>query len=52
LADRWLQEGYNNAASEKMPEIDMTGNKAVKAGNQFGWEFAVSLFIFIDARCE
>jgi hypothetical protein len=30
-------EFHNNAASEKMLEIDFTGNKAVKAGNQFGF---------------
>ncbi|MEP7109191.1 MAG: hypothetical protein ABI760_14455 [Ferruginibacter sp.] len=29
-------EFHNNAASEKMLEIDFTGNKAVKAGDQFG----------------
>jgi hypothetical protein len=29
-------EFHNNAASEKMLEIDFAGNKAVKAGNQFG----------------
>jgi DNA-binding beta-propeller fold protein YncE len=29
-------EFHNNAASEKMLEIDITGNKVVKAGNQFG----------------
>jgi len=29
-------EFHNNAASEKMVEIDFAGNKAVKAGNQFG----------------
>ena len=29
-------EFHNNVASEKMVEIDFTGNKAVKAGNQFG----------------
>ena len=29
-------EFHNNAASEKMVEIDFNGNKAVKAGDQFG----------------
>ncbi|MEP6948535.1 MAG: hypothetical protein ABI863_04650 [Ginsengibacter sp.] len=29
-------EFHNNVASEKMVEIDFTGNKAAKAGNQFG----------------
>jgi len=29
-------EFHNNVASEKMVEIDLAGNKAVKAGNQFG----------------
>ncbi len=29
-------EFHNNAASEKMLEIDFAANKAVKAGNQFG----------------
>jgi DNA-binding beta-propeller fold protein YncE len=29
-------EFHNNAASEKMVEIDFAGNKAVKAGDQFG----------------
>lgn len=29
-------EFHNNAASEKMLEIDFAGNKAVKAGDQFG----------------
>jgi len=29
-------EFHNNVASEKMLEIDFGGNKAVKAGNQFG----------------
>ncbi|WP_018615343.1 YncE family protein [Segetibacter koreensis] len=29
-------EFYNNVESEKMVEIDFDGNKAVKAGNQFG----------------
>ena len=29
-------EFYNNVASEKMVEIDFEGNKAVKAGDQFG----------------
>src|SRR6476660_4448290 len=29
-------EFHNNVASEKMVEIDMAGNKAVRAGNQFG----------------
>src|SRR4029079_7715811 len=29
-------EFHNNAASEKMLEIDFEGNKAVKAANQFG----------------
>jgi DNA-binding beta-propeller fold protein YncE len=29
-------EFYNNVASEKMVEIDFSGNKAVKAGDQFG----------------
>lgn len=29
-------EHYNNVASEKMVEIHMAGNKAVKAGDQFG----------------
>lgn len=29
-------EFYNNVASEKMVEIDFIGNKAVKAGDQFG----------------
>jgi DNA-binding beta-propeller fold protein YncE len=29
-------EFHNNVASEKMLEIDFAGNKAVKAGNQFG----------------
>jgi DNA-binding beta-propeller fold protein YncE len=29
-------EFHNNAASEKMVEIDFDGNKAVKAGDQFG----------------
>jgi DNA-binding beta-propeller fold protein YncE len=29
-------EHHNNAASEKMLEIDFTNNKAVKAGDQFG----------------
>jgi len=29
-------EFHNNVASEKMVEIDIAGNKAVKAGNQFG----------------
>lgn len=32
-----LQDGFhNNVASEKMLEIDIAGNKAIKAGNQFG----------------
>jgi hypothetical protein len=29
-------EFHNNVASEKMLEIDFAGNKAVKAGDQFG----------------
>src|SRR6266513_4023067 len=29
-------EFHNNSASEKMLEIDFAGNRAVKAGNQFG----------------
>ena len=29
-------EFHNSVASEKMVEIDFDGNKAVKAGNQFG----------------
>jgi hypothetical protein len=29
-------EFHNSAASEKMREIDFVGNKALKAGNQFG----------------
>ena len=29
-------EFYNNAASEKMVEIDFADNKAVKAGDKFG----------------
>ncbi len=29
-------EFHNNVASEKMVEIDMTGKKVVKAGDQFG----------------
>jgi DNA-binding beta-propeller fold protein YncE len=29
-------EFHNNAASEKMLEIDFAGNKAIKAGDQFG----------------
>jgi DNA-binding beta-propeller fold protein YncE len=29
-------EFHNNVASEKMVEIHFTGNKAVKAGDQFG----------------
>lgn len=29
-------EFHNNVASEKMVEVDFLGNKAVKAGNQFG----------------
>jgi DNA-binding beta-propeller fold protein YncE len=29
-------EFYNSVASEKMVEIDLAGNKAIKAGNQFG----------------
>ena len=29
-------EFHNNVASEKMVEIDLAGNKAVRAGNQFG----------------
>ncbi|TMI77373.1 MAG: hypothetical protein E6H10_19130, partial [Bacteroidetes bacterium] len=29
-------EFHNNVASEKMMEIDFEGNKAVKAGDQFG----------------
>ena len=29
-------EFYNSVASEKMVEIDFEGNKAIKAGNQFG----------------
>jgi DNA-binding beta-propeller fold protein YncE len=29
-------EHHNNVASEKLVEIDFDGNKAVKAGNQFG----------------
>lgn len=29
-------EFHNNVASEKMVEIDLAGNKAVKAGDQFG----------------
>src|SRR5688572_16472619 len=29
-------EFHNNVASEKMVEIDFDGNKAVKAGDQFG----------------
>jgi len=29
-------EFYNNAASEKMLEIDFAGNKAIKAADQFG----------------
>ena len=29
-------EFYNNVASEKMLEIHFEGNKAVKAGDQFG----------------
>jgi DNA-binding beta-propeller fold protein YncE len=34
---RTLQdENYNNVASEKMVEIDMDGNKCVRAGDQFG----------------
>ena len=29
-------EFYNNVASEKMVEVFIQGNKAVKAGDQFG----------------
>jgi len=29
-------EFHNNVASEKMLEIDVAGNKAIKAGDQFG----------------
>ena len=29
-------EHHNSVASEKMLEIDFAGNKAVKAGDQFG----------------
>jgi hypothetical protein len=29
-------EFHNNVASEKMLEIDFEGNKAVRAGDQFG----------------
>ena len=29
-------EFHNNVASEKMLEIDFAGNKAIKAGDQFG----------------
>jgi len=29
-------EFHNSVSSEKMVEIDFDGNKAVKAGNQFG----------------
>ena len=33
---RLQDEFYNSVASEKMVEIDFAGNKAIKAGNQFG----------------
>ena len=36
IVTRLQDEFNNNVASEKMVEIDIAGNKAVKAGNQFG----------------
>jgi DNA-binding beta-propeller fold protein YncE len=36
IVTRLQDEFHNNVASEKMVEIDLAGNKAVKAGNQFG----------------
>ena len=32
---RLQDEFHNNVSSEKMVEIDLEGNKAVRAGNQF-----------------
>jgi hypothetical protein len=36
IITRLQDEFHNNVASEKMVEIDLAGNKAVKAGSQFG----------------
>jgi DNA-binding beta-propeller fold protein YncE len=36
IITRLQDEFHNNVASEKMVEIDLAGNKAVTAGNQFG----------------
>ena len=35
IITRLQDEFHNNVSSEKMVEIDLDGNKAVKAGNQF-----------------
>jgi DNA-binding beta-propeller fold protein YncE len=36
IITRLQDEFHNNVSSEKMVEIDLDGNKAVKTGNQFG----------------
>ena len=36
ILTRLQDEFHNNVSSEKMVEIDLAGNKVVKAGNQFG----------------
>ena len=35
IITRLQDEFHNNVSSEKMVEIDLDGNKAVKTGNQF-----------------
>ena len=36
IITRLQDEFHNNVSSEKVVEIDLAGNKAIKAGNQFG----------------